>query len=102
MRWLPLLITVLAFAAGYGLHRLALWAEGRGWIYYKTKRTPAGAGSLAMLEVAQVLEPEVEHVIEAVQSNREQADHEESGEGGPAGWDGEQSGTIRRTARSAK
>jgi len=79
MRWLLLLIPVLAIVAGYGLHRLALWAEGRGWIYYKTKRAPAGAASLAMLEVAQILEPEVRQVIEAVQSDREQADHEESG-----------------------
>jgi hypothetical protein len=84
MRWLLLLIPVLVIVAGYGLHRLALWAEGRGWIYYKTKRAPAGAGSLAMLEVAQILEPEVQQVIEAVQSDREQADHEESGEGRPA------------------
>jgi hypothetical protein len=37
-----------------------------------------------MLEVAQILEPEVGHVIEAVQSDREQADHEDSGEGRPA------------------
>jgi len=84
MRWLFLLIPVLVIAAGYGLHRLALWAEGRSWIYYKAKRAPAGAGSLAILEVAQILEPEVQQAIEAVRSNWEQADREESGEGGPA------------------
>ena len=83
MRWLLLLIPVLVALAIFGLHRLALWAEGRGWIYYKTKRAPAGAGSLAMLEVAQIFEPETEHVVEAEQSNRVRADHDESGEGGP-------------------
>ena len=82
MRWLLLLIPVLLAVAFFGLHRLALWAEGRGWIYYKTKRAPAGAGSLAMLEVAQIFEPEVEHVVEAEQADRLRADHRESGEGG--------------------
>ncbi len=48
----------------YSLHRAALWAEDRGWIYYRTKRMPPGAGALAMMEVSSMLQPSVEHVIE--------------------------------------
>lgn len=60
------LITIgaVCLAAGYGLHRLALWAEGRGWIYYRTKRMPPGAGGMAMMQVAAIFEPAVEHVVE--------------------------------------
>ncbi|MDH3398834.1 MAG: hypothetical protein OEM81_13530, partial [Acidimicrobiia bacterium] len=48
----------------YGTHRLLLHAEQRGWVYYKHKRAPAGAGSLAFMELMKIYRPEIEHVIE--------------------------------------
>ena len=36
LAWVPL--GLAALAAVYGLHRLALYAEERGWIYYHHKR----------------------------------------------------------------
>ena len=82
--WCLLWVT-LAAAALYGLHRLARWAEGRGWIYYREHRAPPGAPGLALLEVASLLDPAVEHVIEEAREERARAEQEESGEGAPGG-----------------
>lgn len=67
MRWV--LFGLLVVVAGYGLHRVALAAERRGWIYYRTK-PPAGAGSLAAMRSMAVFDPTIEHVIEEVVSER--------------------------------
>ncbi len=66
--------------AGFGLHRLALWAEARGWIYYRTHRMPPGATGLALMEVAAMLEPGVEHVVEEQRSRRAGAEAGSSGQ----------------------
>jgi hypothetical protein len=49
---------------GYAAHRFLLYAERRGWVYYKHKRAPAGAGSAAFMELMKIYRPEIEHVIE--------------------------------------
>lgn len=74
------LVAGLAVAALYGIHRSARWAEGRGWIYYRTKRMPPGAAGLAMMEVASVIQPQVEHVIEELTSAAARAEVDEAGE----------------------
>jgi hypothetical protein len=74
----------LALLGLYGLHCLALWAESRGWIYYRTKRMPPGAAGLAMLEVTAILHPAVEHVVEAQREAQARAEQDESGEGAHA------------------
>jgi hypothetical protein len=49
-------------AALYGLHRLALRWEERGWIYYlKSKPSGGAAGCLGAFQEA--IEPNVKHVI---------------------------------------
>jgi len=67
-------------AAVYGVHRLAVWAEGRGWIYYRTKKMPSGAAGRAMMELAAIVEPEIEHVIEAIDQDAVRAERDETGE----------------------
>jgi len=79
MWWL--LWVSLAAAALYGLHRLALWAEGRGWVYYRTHRAPVGSAGMAMLEVTSILDPAAEYVIEETRDSRARAEQDESGEG---------------------
>ena len=81
MWWL--LWVALAASVLFGLHRLALWAEGRGWIYYREHRAPAGAAGLAMLEVTSLLDPAVEHVVEGARDARARAEQGENGEGAP-------------------
>jgi hypothetical protein len=58
-------LLVLAVLGGlYSLHRLALWAERRGWIYYRNKRGNSGAIGNAFLEVQAMIEPSKRHVLE--------------------------------------
>ncbi len=60
------------------LHRLATWAESRGWIYYRNP--PRGSVSYGVSQVDAILRPEVEHVIELRDSERIVAEVDESGE----------------------
>lgn len=72
-------IVVVVMLALYALHRAALWAEDRGWIFYKRKRGPAPW--LGTLE--SIYKPDVEYVIEEESARRIRADEDESGEGDP-------------------
>ena len=78
MNWIVLVIVGLVAAAGalYGLHRIALWAEDRGWIFYKNRR--GSAPWLGVLD--QIYKPEIEYVIDEQSSQRIKADQNESGE----------------------
>ncbi|MBI5084379.1 MAG: hypothetical protein HZB13_07265 [Acidobacteria bacterium] len=59
--WLWLL---LAAAGLYALHRLALWMEGRGWIYWTKSSGHSTRAGNALLEIQEMLEPSKRHVIE--------------------------------------
>jgi len=71
---------VVGMGGVFGLHRLAVWAEGRGWIHYRTKRMPAGAAGRALMELSATVEPEVEHVIEAIDAEADRRAQDEAGE----------------------
>ena len=71
-----LLIAAIA-AAIYGLHRLALWMEARGWIYYKHKHGSSGSLGAAFLEVQALLEPSKKHVLEI--SQRDESEDDDAG-----------------------
>lgn len=75
-----LIVIALLIGAVYGAHRLALWAESRGWIYYRTKRMPPGTAGMAAMQVSELFEPEIEHVLEEMTSEAVRADENESGE----------------------
>ncbi len=76
--WVALIVVAVVLAlAGYGSHRLALWAEARGWIYYKNKRRPAGVG---LSLIGQIYQPSIEHAVEEEQSERTKADQDDSGD----------------------
>ena len=78
-------IWLLAIAALYGAHRLAAWAEGRGYIHYRRGRGSSGSVGNAFLEVQALLEPSRRHVLEA--RVREDVEDEQSGDpphGSPA------------------
>lgn len=61
---------ILIAVALYALHRVALWAEARGWIYYMKSRGHSTRAGSAMLEVQQLLEPSKKHVIEMKRDQR--------------------------------
>jgi hypothetical protein len=75
---------VIAAAAGlavliFGLHHLALWAERRGWLYYRNSRRPRGVG-LGLL--SPIYNPGMEHVVEeetSARARRDETDHESAG-----------------------
>ena len=70
----------LVIIAGlYLLHRLGLWMEDRGWLYYQRKRGSSCALGGAMLEVQALFEPGYQHVLEERRSER----YDEAEEGDP-------------------
>lgn len=72
-----LLITLGGLGLIYGLHRLASFAESRGWIFYRTR--PPRVRMIGLLE--ELVEPRVEYQIEEQSSEEIRADHAESGQG---------------------
>ncbi len=83
-----------AVAAGlYGFHRLAVWAERRGWIYYRKRRGSSGTLGSALLEVQSLLEPSKRHVVE--ERRRDVVDDEESGDPPSGGTDARNWGARR-------
>lgn len=76
---IEVLIWVVAVMIGlWALHRLALWAEARGWIYYMRRKASPGTRASAFLEVQSLLDPASKHVIESRLEDRSEED--ESGE----------------------
>lgn len=61
--WLFLSI-IAGSALLYGLHRLGLWLEDEGYIYYR-KKSGGGAYVNAALELDKFVRPSVEHRVEA-------------------------------------
>lgn len=62
MLWLYVTLGVVGGAAGlYGLHRLALWLEDRGQLYYLRKKPGSIANSAA--ELQSFLEPQAKYVV---------------------------------------
>lgn len=74
MRILIIVAAVLVLL--YCLHRLAIYAETQGWIYYRTR--PPRVRMLGMLE--ELVDPRVEYTIEEQSSEAIRADHAESGD----------------------
>ncbi len=71
------IILVAVVVALYALHRLALWAEERGWIYYR-RRTGRGTLGRAFLEVQSLIEPGQRQVLEVMRE--EQVEEDDSGD----------------------
>ena len=76
MKWW---IVPCIIVAAYGLHRLALWMETKGWIFYKHRKASPNALGNAVLGVQQILQPGAEQVLEMRQSQRV----EQNDAGGP-------------------
>lgn len=66
----------------YALHRLAQWAERRGWIFYMKKKPSSTALGTAFLEIQQLAQPEKRHLLEATQEQKAEQD-DAGGSGDP-------------------
>ena len=64
----------------YALHRLALWLEERGHLYYLHKK-PKGGAAGCFVAFQQAIQPEVQHVIHIKEERSLRGD--ESGAGSP-------------------
>jgi hypothetical protein len=69
---------IAGVAAVYALHRLGLWMEDRGWIYYRKKHGSSGTLGSALLEIEALLEPTRRHVVEV--QRRDESEQHESGD----------------------
>jgi hypothetical protein len=62
---------------GLVIDRIALWAEAKGWIYWRrTQRR--GTGSLGYLEP--IFQPSITHVVEEETRQHTEAEQDQSGE----------------------
>ena len=65
------------FATGailYAMHRLALWAEARGWIYYLHSKATSSTLGNAFLEVQSLIEPGKRNLVEIRQEEAVEED----------------------------
>ena len=67
----------------YVLHRVALWAEGRGWVYYLNSKPSNSALGNAFLEIQSMIEPDKRQLVEA--RKEEAVEEDEQGEPPEAG-----------------
>ena len=98
MRWAIGIVAVLALLVV--LDRLAVWAESRGWLYWRHRApatTPGGSGILA--DLIQAFQPAQRHVVEERDRQRLTADQQESA-APPLGVDLDR-GVVRLSADEA-
>jgi hypothetical protein len=72
--WKPVGLVLLAGGILFGLDRLLLWMESKGWIYWRKSKTSASRIGNAMLEVHSFFEPSKKHLIETRIENRARAE----------------------------
>lgn len=79
--WMWVLVVV---AAAVLLDRLALWAEARGWIYWRrTKRSTGGGGGGMFGELMNAFQPTRQVIIAEREWQKARVDQAESGDKGP-------------------
>ena len=72
-RWV--LVAIGTALVLWGLDRMCLWLESRGWLYYRRVKPSSSSLGTALLELQSILEPSRQHVIEArLEEDDEQAD----------------------------
>jgi hypothetical protein len=65
-------------------HNLALWAERRGWIYYKYRRASPGSVGNALLRAHSLFDAGAAHMLEARSESNEEDARGEPPTSGPA------------------
>lgn len=75
--------SIVGGASGlYALHRLALWLEERGHLYYLNKK-PKGSTIGSFVALQRAIEPQVQHVIRINDERHLHGEEGASGQGDP-------------------
>ncbi|MEU6587595.1 hypothetical protein [Nocardia sp. NPDC046763] len=61
--------------------RVAVWAEGRGWIYWRHRPRNAGVGPSVFGQVESLLSPSYRHVVEETRAKQVLRVDQTAGEG---------------------
>ena len=77
------LVVLALIGLFYVLHRVALWAEGRGWVYYLNSKPSNSALGNAFLEIQSMIEPDKRQLVE--ERKEEAVEEGEQGEPPEAG-----------------
>ena len=66
----------------YGLHRLGLWMEERGYLYYWHKK-PGSRPASSFVALQRAIEPRAEHVLRVDRVYHQAGEERASGQGDP-------------------
>ena len=77
----PWVVVVGLVALALVLDRAMLWAEKRGWVYWRRNKASSSSLGSAMLEVQSILEPDKKHVVE--EQARQRSDIDQAGDDDP-------------------
>lgn len=79
VHWIPvaIFIVITLGIAAVTVHLILVWAERRGWVYYRSTDRP-NPPPLGLLE--EIYQPSMTHVIEERSEEEARADQSESGE----------------------
>jgi hypothetical protein len=83
--WTVMLWTILVITSPlmlYGLHRLGLWLEEQGYIYYWHKK-PKGSAGGSFVALQRMIEPRAEYVIQVTRTEHKVGEEKPSGQGDP-------------------
>jgi hypothetical protein len=83
--WTVILSTILVISGPlvlYGFHRLGLWMEEQGYIYYLHKK-PKGSAAGSFVALQKMIEPRAEYVIQVTRADHKLGGEKLSGQGDP-------------------
>jgi hypothetical protein len=83
--WTAILSTILVICGPlvlYGFHRLGLWMEEQGYIYYLHKK-PKGSAAGSFVALQKMIEPQAEYVIQVTRAEHKLGEEKPSGQGDP-------------------
>ena len=78
--WVWFAVIAGSVAAIYGLHRLLLRLEARGYVYYLHKKPTSGMAS-SCIALQEFIEPDVKHVYQVKEQKRQRGEAKAPGEG---------------------
>ena len=74
---LAVLSLLALVAAVWGLHRLCIALEERGYLYYRKKPEGGGTGAGLLADLDRLTKPSIQHVVETKDEARRKQDDEE-------------------------